>query len=253
MLRRLIVGSLAGVALLLAGCGASADVVATYRVGGGVRIVEAAASGWGRVEDRSGGAPLEEYELITPAGHILVVFRLNGRWHVADSHDRFAWRLRPPRRPKSPPPEGVFVSTGEEKVGAWSGTGYTMRAQGGTGRPTNCGSWTHIVVMHGPGLEAFGRVLRNNLRYALGGQGAPPCHFHAVDLIGQGVVLSLDDPPTTLERLDRRTIDPARFRLPSRLLTRAELFALLDAAYPEAPPGPPMAPPPRPAAAPPPT
>lgn len=229
---RLLVLLLAPSSLLIAGCGASADVVATYKFGGGLRVIEASASGWGRIQDWRDGKPEEGYGLTTPQGQNLEVFRLQGRWIVADAKDRTDLMRAGMPRPKASPIEGRFFETGEEAVGQWTGTAYTMQSTSDNKRPRQCGSWSHFVVMHGAGLEVFGRVLRNNLRYATKDSDPSPCQVQAEDLMGKGVPIFVDDPTIILEKLERGKIDPARFRLPSRLLTRAELVVALKAAYP---------------------
>jgi hypothetical protein len=137
---------------------------------------------------------------------------------------RRSWPPTPPR----PAPRSRFVPDGDQKVGEWTGTVY--RAVGDI-----CGSWSRFVVMRGPGLDIFGRVLRRNLLYGAKDRLAPHCELQAIDLIGTGIVLRVDDPEITLEALEVRRIDPGRFRPPARPLSRAVLFALFGADQPRNP------------------
>jgi hypothetical protein len=226
---------MAAMVMPTAGCAAGADVVATYRYTIGHVRIEASATGWGRIESWSDGKRPDGFELVTPAGRNLHVFQLNGRWIVGNSADYTEWTLRNWHPRQSLPPDGHFVKTGEEKIGAWTGTGYTMRTGKDDRLRGYCGSWSHLVVLSEPGLEGFGRVMSKNLRYANGREAPPPCYLQAVALMGKGVTLFVDDPQMQLETLERRRVDPARFRPPSRVLSRAELFALLNAAHPDVP------------------
>ncbi|HEX8239870.1 MAG TPA: hypothetical protein VF574_09045 [Allosphingosinicella sp.] len=225
MAHRLAGRLIAALILLMAGCAAaSADVVATYETHVGRRVIEAAANGWGRIEEYPPGAAATPaiYTLTTPKGRNLRVMSHKGGWIVADWADYTAWLNRLWSPPGSTtPPSGRFVESGEEKIGAWTGTGYRMEGY--------CGAWRHFVVMRGPALETFGRVLRRNLLYAAKDRGPPDCERQAIDLMGEGVVLFVDDPEAKLAALEFRKIDPERFRLPSPVLSRAELFALLGA------------------------
>jgi hypothetical protein len=213
---------------LAAGCGSEpADVVATYRTHVGQRIVEAGANGWGRVEERGrGDSELGGYTLTTPEGRNLVVTRRKEGWVVADAVDHMMWAQRDYPPPASPEPEGRFVESGPHQVGAWTGTGYRMSAG-------YCGSWTRFAVLREPGLETFGRMLRRSLLHGARERRAPACELQAIELMGQGVVLWVDDPEMTLEKIERRSIDPGRFRPPSRTLSRDELFRLLDSNLPK--------------------
>lgn len=221
-----LVRLLAPLILLVAGCGrAPGDIVATYKATNGTLIIEADEGGWGRIEQTYPGAPpLNNYTLITPQGRSLSVWLHQGRWIVADWQDRNAWNRQesgPP--PSTSEPKGHFVEDGEEKVGEWRGTAYRM-ARG------SCNSWSRFVVMRGTGLDTFGRVMRAS--YGPKNRGAPPCELQAVDLFGEGVLLWIDFPETILDKLEYREIDSGRFRLPSPLLSRSELFALMEAAKP---------------------
>lgn len=221
---RLFLRLAAPLALLLAGCGASADVVATYKVASNHLVIEVSASGWGRLQDWSDTAPARDYSLVTPKGRVIDIFDLKGRTIVADAADRFA--MNHPGAPTPEPPRGgeLFVESGQEKVGAWTGTGYRIKR--------GCGAWSHIVVLHAPGLEAFSRVVRDSVLYLARYRPPEACFVQALNLIGKGALLYADFPPQTLEKLEHRKIDPARFRPPSRILTRAELFAAFKEAYP---------------------
>lgn len=219
-------------ALLLtfaAGCGAEPEgVVATYRTWAGQRTIEAGADGWGRFEDRGRGqtSEIDRYTLTTPEGRNLVVTRRKDGWIVADAVDQLAWDHRNWPPPAASEPKGRFVESGPHKVGAWTGRSYRM-SEG------YCGSWTRFAVLHERGLEAFGRMFRRSMLHGAAERRAPPCELQAIELMAQGVVLWVDDPEVTLEKLERRTIDPARFRLPSKILSRDELFRLLDSDLPK--------------------
>jgi|GEM_PF-6962987 len=231
MVHRLLVRLLAPSILLATSCAAPADVVATYRSTVGRRVIEVSDSGWGRIDEwpRGASAPLDDYDLTTPDGRNLRIFRHKGRRIVADSRDYDSWRRRS-WQPTAPgaPPRSRFVADGEQKVGGWTGTAY--RAVGDI-----CGSWSHFVVMRGPEFERFGRVVRRNLLYGAKDRPSPDCELQAIDLIGTGILLWVDDPEITLEALEVRRIDPRRFRLPARPLSRAALFALLGADQPTNP------------------
>lgn len=210
--------------LLLAASGASGDVVATYDTGIGRRVMEASADGWFRSEDRPlrhKGDP-QIYFLTNPQGERLRVFRREEQWVVAMEADYSAWQ----NRLRAPSPDHqhkrMFVATGAEKVGSWTGTAYRIQGQ--------CRAWSRIVVMRGPGLRVLGRALRRDLLAAAATEAGPmlPCFRQAIDLIGEGVVLSVDDPPVKLETLELRKIDPIRFKLPSRPLSRAALFEMME-------------------------
>lgn len=213
-----------------AGCEGSepADVVATYKTFMGHRVIEAGANGWGRVEERIEGGPTElrPYTLTTPDGRNLVVTHRREGWVVADAVDHMAWARRNSPPPAATEPKGRFVESGPQQVGAWTGTGYRMS----TGY---CGAWTRIVVMHEPAFETLSRMVRRSLLYGARERAAPACELQAIELIGKGVLLSMDDPQMTLEKIERRPIDPARFRPPSPILSRAELFRLLDSGLPK--------------------
>jgi hypothetical protein len=86
--------------------------------------------------------------------------------------------------------------------------------------------------MRASGFEAFGRAIRDSVLYPVKDRAPPACFVQAARLMGEGVPLLADDPMQTLETLERRKNDPARFRLPSRVLTRAELAAAYKMAYP---------------------
>ncbi len=228
---RILLPRLAAALLLAcaAGCGAEpAGVVATYRTHAGQRVMEAGADGWGRIEDRGLAAAGEvgSYTLTTPEGRNLLVTRRKEGWVVADAVDQLIWEQRHRRPLTTDGPRGRFVESGPHKVGAWTGTGYRM-TEG------YCGAWTRFAVLREPGLESFGKMLRRNLLYGARERRAPPCELQAIGLMAQGVVLWVDDPRVTLEKLERRPIDPARFRPLSRILGRAELFRLLDSGLPE--------------------
>lgn len=212
---------------LLTGCDASADVVATYDTLISQRVMEASTDGWFRVEDlRPAEKAPEVYFLTGPEGQHLRVFRHKGKWLVANAADFSAWLNRWPHpTPPTAPSRELFKATGEETVGVWKGVGYRIKGW--------CGAWTHIVVMRGKGLEVFGRALRRNLLAAAEERApVPPCERQAIDLIGEGVVLFIDDPQVKLAKLEFRRIERARFKLPSKVLSRAELFALLGADLP---------------------
>lgn len=215
--------------LLAPGCGASADIVATYKTTAGTMVIEASEDGWGRLEQKSSGTPasLDNYTIVSPQGANLRVMLHKGRWIVADWRDYQAWIQRDSPAPEiSSPPKSRFVEDGEQKVGRWSGTAYRSQGQ-------SCHNWNRFVVMRGPGLDRFGRVMRSNLVHGAKDRQAPPCELQAIDLIGQGVMLWIDFPETTLEQLESRNIDPGRFRLPAEPLSRSALFALLDAGRPK--------------------
>lgn len=226
--RRFLVRLAAPLLLLAAGCGsASADVVATYKTPIGSFVLEASESGWGRMEEQRPGAPrLDYYTVITPQGRNLRVMLHKGRWIVADWQDFHAWILGGSRPPATPAPKTHFVADGDQKVGQWTGTAYRSTGE-------SCRNWNRFVVMRGPGLEVLGKVFRANLVYGAEQRRAPPCELQAIDLIGQGVILWINDPETKLEKLESRKIDPGRFRLPSPPLSRSGLFALLSAGLPE--------------------
>ena len=169
----------------------------------------------------------DRYTLTTPEGRNLVVTREKDGWMVADAIDHCCGRSVLAAA-EIPEPKGRFVESGAQKVGGWTGTGYRMS----TG---SCGAWTRFVVLREPGLEAFGRMLRRNLLHGAKERGAPACEIQAIELMGQGVLLWVDDPEVTLEKLERRSVDPARFRPPSRILSRAELFRRLGADSPGSP------------------
>lgn len=212
-----------------AACGSEpADVVATYRTFVGHRIIEAGANGWGRVEERirGGASELNPYTLTTPDGRNLVVTHGREGWIVADSVDRMAWERRRGPAPVRTEPRGRFVESGPQKIGAWTGTGYRM-SEG------YCGAWTRFVVMRDPGFEALSRMMRRSLLHGAKERSAPACELQAIELMGQGIVLWVDDPEMILEKLERRRVDPARFRPPSPILSRAELFRLLDSSLPK--------------------
>jgi hypothetical protein len=233
MAHPLLVRLLAPLILLVAGCGggdASGDVVATYKIAAATTlVVEASESGWGRMEQSGPGhpSPLDNYTLVTPQGRNLRVMLHKGQWIVAEYADYHAYIQRdsgPP--PITIPPKARFVEDGDQKVGEWTGTAYRVTEQ-------SCHSWSRFVVMRGPGLEVFGRVMRSNLHYGAKDRHAPPCELQAIDLIGQGVMLWIDFPETKLEKLEYRKIGLGRFRLPAKPLSRSALFALLDAGRPK--------------------
>src|SRR3954464_9843872 len=173
--------------LCLVACSASADVEATYSTSFGTRLIEVGSSGWLRVEDRAIAArgADESYSLTSPEGRNFTVFRHGGKWIVAGSRDFTDW-LNRAWHPMFhvDPPEGLFAPTGEERIGAWTGTAYKMKHA--------CGSWSHIVVMRGRGLDVFGKGLRRNFLAAAPAP-LPPCERQAIDLIGSGVPLFFDD------------------------------------------------------------
>lgn len=230
---RLPFGLSAALILLASGCDASvdasADVVATYKTSISTMVVEASESGWGRLEHRASGDPAApgSYTIVSPQGDNYRVMLHKGRWIVADWHDYNAWVHRDARRPDAgPSPKTRFVEDGEQKVGQWKGTAYRAEGQG-------CDNWSRFVVMRGPGHEVLGRVFRANLVHGAKDRQAPPCELQAIDLMGQGVLLWIDYPEAQLEKLESRQLDPGRFRLPAKPLSRPALFALLDSGRPK--------------------
>jgi hypothetical protein len=206
---------------LWAASAGGADVVATYRVGNAYdEIDEASADGWLRIDYRfDNGEYFPSYVVGTPDQRFFRVFKRDGRWFAADVRDYGAWMRRQIGAEiiHAKPTLELFEKAGEEKVGAWTGTAYTI-AHG-------CGRWRHLVVMHGNGGEVLGRALRASFWSAIKQKQHPnPCELQALDLIASGTLLRLEE--QVLSKLETRRLDRARFRLPGPVLTREQLFAL---------------------------
>lgn len=212
--------TLAAAPLRAAGAGAS-DVVATYRVGNAYdEIDEVSADGWMRIDYRlNSGEFFPSYVVGTPDQRFYRVFKQDGRWLAADVRDYGAWMRRQTGTQivHASPTAELFEKAGEVTVGTWTGTAYTI-AHG-------CGRWRHLVVIPGKNAKVLGRALRAAEWSAIREKQHPnPCELQALDIIGSGTLLRLEE--QVLSKLETRHIDRARFRLPGPVLTREQLFAL---------------------------
>lgn len=222
--------------LVASACHSATGIVATYRKWGNMMLtVEVDDRGYGRMaEYLSGGKPsADNYSLVMPGGRTITVMRRKavlGReggegWLVMDSLDYRDWLERRRRPLSSTIEQGPFREVGEARIGQWTGTRYVL-----TVRPGTSAEYGELVVLRRPDLVPLGRLLAENSLNGWRGHGMAriPAHQREMArLMAQGAPLKVGD-YFTLVSLERRRVDPARFRLPARLLTRAELFRVLE-------------------------
>ena len=232
---------------LLGSCGcesavrpSTTDIVATFAYGaswgppGADVVVEVAPNGVGRIGMRPYGskALTESYGLVTAQGQNLDVRRRNGVWLVADAID-YSNYLRRGGSPRTPPSlsNGSFRAMGTERVGKWTGTHYVLSE-----KPHAYEGPSDIVVMTNTKFARLGRVLGANYLYSMRGLPfEPPKHIRQMaDLFALGVPLRVGD--MTIKELETRKSDASRFRPPSQLLSKDELYRVLDADRPKGPP-----------------
>lgn len=217
-------------------CQSATGIVATYRKWGNmVLTVEVDERGYGRMEEHLDGAgpSSNNYSLVMPGGRTITVMRkeaLLGRewgtgWIVMDSLDYRAWLERRLRPLPNTAEQGPFREAGEAHIGQWTGTRYVLTVRPGTSVEIG-----ELVVLRRPDLVPLGRLLAENSLNAWRGDAMarlPAYQRDMARLMAQGAPLKVGD-HFTLVSLERRKVDRSRFRPPSRVLTRAELFRVLD-------------------------
>ncbi len=224
--------------LISTACHSATGIVATYRKWDNILTVEVDERGYGRLEERAEGAvgPATGYALVMPGGRTIMVMRrralVGGTWAgegwvVVDSLDRAAWLARWNRSPApSLEEQGPFREAGETRVGQYIGTHYVLDV-----RPYTWVENKELVVLRRRDLVPLGRLLAENSLNAWKAYGMVRIPAYLRDmarLMAEGAPLKVGD-NFTLISLEQRRVDRARLRPPSRVLTRAELFRLLEA------------------------
>jgi hypothetical protein len=222
--------------LVATACQSATGIVATYRKWGNMALtVEVDERGYGRMQEHlSGEKPSgDNYSLVLPGGRTITIMSrkaLLGGWAgeglvVMDALDYSAWLERGHRSTPCVGEQGPFREAGETRIGQWTGTRYVL-----TVRPWTSVEYRELIILRRPDLAPLGRLLAENYlnswkRYGM--VRIPAYQRDMARLMAQGAPLKLGD-NFTLISVERKRLDPARFRLPSRPLSRAELFRLLS-------------------------